>query len=705
MTDKNCNVRVAVRVRPSNKEELALNSSTIITFPRDNELKIYLNNDNITTMNLDREKRFTFDKTFGMKSEQIDIYNSIVKNDVESFMQGFNATIFAYGQTGSGKTYTILGNTGENELGILPRAIKQIFEHTKTNKNDYDYELKVSFIEIYKEKIKDLLNDNIDNKSQPFIRENNKGEISVDGAEEILVYNENDMIECLAKGVECRSTGSTKMNETSSRSHAIYTIFLTRTKKKNTILEQSQVELEGEIEENDTDKSNKVDFDEIISSKFHFVDLAGSERLKKTLAEGDRMKEGISINKGLLALGNVISKLSSSQYKNGSFVNFRDSKITRLLQDSLGGNSKTLMIACISPSELSQEETYNTLQYANRARKIKNKPVKNCELESGLIGLYKSRIIKLEQQIEQLQHINLNKNENNNLKHKLKLAEDQIKQLNNQLNKSTKQQCHDQAMLAKVYTLLNDKENTSNTSILDNINNIIHQNHNNNDDDDVINNFKSNDDILEENIMLNRYIDQCISLIQKYDSCINHNQLHDIEWYNKTNLDDIFTNNINIEQYQANLLIQQHNKEIIKDQQILKELESKQILIKKQFDQKYNDQIIELNLQLKQKEQELLILNKQKNNDIKSLKLKNTINQMKDKLKDYHKKIIDNQKFKRQYEAGEKQINKLNKSIELQKSKIIQIQQKSSNRLLTHKAWQKRMKNSLLYEKKNYKKS
>lgn len=253
-----------------------------------------------------------------------------------------------------------ISQVNEREKGILPRAIEDLFSQLQMEKekNDqYSYQVAVSFLELYNEDLVDLLCPK-ENKSQMSIRENfgrivwiGITEIPVKSPEHIYRYSLLSYFSLLHKGSLCRTTASTDMNAVSSRSHAIFSISLVQ-----------EIPLESE-------KKRLV-------SKFHFVDLAGSERLKRTNAEGERKKESISINQGLLALGNVICALGDESRKS-SHVPYRDSKLTRLLQDSLGGNSRTLMIACGSPSDLNYSETLNTLQYANRAKNIKNKVVIN----------------------------------------------------------------------------------------------------------------------------------------------------------------------------------------------------------------------------------------------------------------------------------------------------------------------------------------
>ena len=307
----------------------------------------------------DSKKSFTFDHVFGRESVQTEIFNELAAPLLEQFFAGFNATILAYGQTFSGKTYTMGScndhNTRDEERGIIPRVVLDIFERIENDRQN-SYRLHVSFLEIYQEQIRDLLMRRSDLK-EISIRESKNGLISISGIHEELVVSPSDMLRCLERGGLERTTGDTQMHSHSSRSHAIFTI----------TLEQIQ---------------QTPSYDNYIvlkRSKLHLVDLAGSERLKRTGAEGIRLRESVKINSGLLALGNVISVLGSDRLKTveDRHVPYRDSKLTRLLQDSLGGNSRTVMIACISPLEEDIDETLNTLKYAYRARKIHNKPIVN----------------------------------------------------------------------------------------------------------------------------------------------------------------------------------------------------------------------------------------------------------------------------------------------------------------------------------------
>ncbi|KFV14358.1 Chromosome-associated kinesin KIF4, partial [Pterocles gutturalis] len=320
------------------------------------------------------DKSFTYDYVFDPSVEQEEVFNTAVAPLIRGIFKGYNATVLAYGQTGSGKTYSMGGTyTASQEddpsVGVIPRVIKLLFKE-KEQRQDWEFVLKVSYLEIYNEDILDLLCPSRERSSQISIREDPKEGIKIVGLTERNVTCAQDTVSCLEQGNNSRTVASTAMNSQSSRSHAIFTVCIDQ-KKKN-------------------DKNTSF------HSKLHLVDLAGSERQKKTKAEGDRLKEtGININRGLLCLGNVISALGDEN-KKGGFVPYRDSKLTRLLQDSLGGNSHTLMIACVSPADSNLEETLNTLRYADRARKIKNKPIVNLDPQAA-------ELHHLKQQVQQLQ--------------------------------------------------------------------------------------------------------------------------------------------------------------------------------------------------------------------------------------------------------------------------------------------------------------
>ncbi|XP_058392074.1 chromosome-associated kinesin KIF4A isoform X3 [Diceros bicornis minor] len=354
-------VRVALRCRPLVPKEISEGCQMCLSFVP-GEPQVVVGTD----------KSFTYDFVFDPSTEQEEVFNTAVVPLIKGVFKGYNATVLAYGQTGSGKTYSMGGAyTAEQEneptVGVIPRVIQLLFKEID-KRSDFEFTLKVSYLEIYNEEILDLLCPSREKASQINIREDPKEGIKIVGLTEKTVLVALDTVSCLEQGNNCRTVASTAMNSQSSRSHAIFTISIEQRKK--------------------SDKNSSF------RSKLHLVDLAGSERQKKTKAEGDRLKEGININRGLLCLGNVISALGDD--KKGGFVPYRDSKLTRLLQDSLGGNSHTLMIACVSPADSNLEETLNTLRYADRARKIKNKPIVNIDPQTAELN-------HLKQQVQQLQ--------------------------------------------------------------------------------------------------------------------------------------------------------------------------------------------------------------------------------------------------------------------------------------------------------------
>lgn len=354
-------VKVALRCRPLVPKEINEGCQVCLTFVS-GEPQVTLGN----------EKSFTYDYVFDPSTEQEEVFNTSVAPLIKGIFKGYNATVIAYGQTGSGKTFSMGGAYTQDQeheptVGVIPRVIRTLFREIE-QRPDWEFILTVSYLEIYNEEILDLLS--FGNKSSQInIREDPKEGIKIVGLTERDVVSPLETVSCLELGNSCRTVASTAMNSQSSRSHAIFTISIDQRKIG--------------------DKTSSF------RSKLHLVDLAGSERQKKTKAEGDRLKEGININRGLLCLGNVISALGEEN-KKGTFVPYRNSKLTRLLQDSLGGNSHTLMIACVSPADSNMEETLNTLRYADRARQIKNKPVINLDPQSA-------ELHRLKQQVQELQ--------------------------------------------------------------------------------------------------------------------------------------------------------------------------------------------------------------------------------------------------------------------------------------------------------------
>uniref|UniRef100_A0A8B9QCB9 Kinesin family member 21A n=1 Tax=Apteryx owenii TaxID=8824 RepID=A0A8B9QCB9_APTOW len=354
---------------------------------------------------LGKDKAFTFDYVFNIDSQQEEIYIQCIEKLIEGCFEGYNATVFAYGQTGAGKTYTMgTGfdvNITEEEQGIISRAVKHLFRCIEEKKQAAikqglpppDFKVNAQFLELYNEEILDLFDTTRDidaknKKSNIKIHEDSTGGIYTVGVTTRTVNGESEMMQCLKLGALSRTTASTQMNVQSSRSHAIFTIHLC----------QTRVCPDNATDNRIISESSQMNEFETLTAKFHFVDLAGSERLKRTGATGERAKEGISINCGLLALGNVISALGDKS-KKATHVPYRDSKLTRLLQDSLGGNSQTLMIACVSPSDRDFMETLNTLKYANRARNIKNKVMVNQDRASQQINALRSEITRLQMEL------------------------------------------------------------------------------------------------------------------------------------------------------------------------------------------------------------------------------------------------------------------------------------------------------------------
>uniref|UniRef100_A0A3P8T8R3 Kinesin family member 21A n=1 Tax=Amphiprion percula TaxID=161767 RepID=A0A3P8T8R3_AMPPE len=388
-------VRVALRIRPQLARE-KIEGCHICTYVTPGEPQVILGKD----------KAFTYDYLFDMDSQQDAIYSTCTEKLIEGCFEGYNATVFAYGQTGSGKTYTM--GTGfdvnivDEELGIIPRAVHHLFKGIEERRQAAqeqgrpvpEFKINAQFLELYNEEVLDLFDSTRDMKRKSHIKihEDATGGIYTVGVTTRTVSSEAEMMQCLKLGALSRTTASTQMNVQSSRSHAIFTIHLCQVR---VCASDNQ---EDETDNRVSNGNSEMDEYETLTAKFHFVDLAGSERLKRTGATGDRAKEGISINCGLLALGNVISALGDRS-KRSSHVPYRDSKLTRLLQDSLGGNSQTVMIACISPSDRDFMETLNTLKYANRARNIKNKVMVNQDKASQQISALRTEIARLQMEL------------------------------------------------------------------------------------------------------------------------------------------------------------------------------------------------------------------------------------------------------------------------------------------------------------------
>ncbi|KAJ3324199.1 Kinesin-like protein kif3a [Blyttiomyces sp. JEL0837] len=317
-------------------------------------------------------KTFTFDSVFDWNSRQIDVYNTTARPIVESVLNGYNGTIFAYGQTGTGKTFSMEGVRDVPDLrGIIPNSFEHIFSHIKLSSINTQYLVRASYLEIYNEDILDLLNPKAGKLE---LKERADTGVYVKDLRGFVIKDVDEMDRLMSFGNKNRSVGATEMNARSSRSHSIFTITVEASEKNTTT---------GE--------------DHIRAGKLHLVDLAGSERQSKTGATGDRLKEATKINLSLSALGNVISALVDGK---SSHIPYRDSKLTRLLQDSLGGNARTLMIATLSPASYNFDETLSTLRYANRAKNIKNKPKINEDPKDAMLREFQEEIKKLKAQLE-----------------------------------------------------------------------------------------------------------------------------------------------------------------------------------------------------------------------------------------------------------------------------------------------------------------
>ncbi|TVY39677.1 Chromosome-associated kinesin [Lachnellula occidentalis] len=425
--DSKTSVKVAVRVRPPLKPsdpgfelipQRFQRSMAHVTSPT-----------NLAIDSPQGKKLFVFDRVFGEDVNQEGVWEYLVES-TNAFVQGYNVSMLAYGQSGAGKSYT-MGTSGPGEqadldvMGVIPRAAIALFEKLDdkppmSNRNsmsglrtptrystnmaalaksaEKNWTLKATYVEIYNEQLRDLLvpeHTPLHERGAVTIREDTKGHILLTGLHQVEINSVEDLMAALNFGSMIRQTDSTAINEKSSRSHAVFSLNLIQRKNKlQTAAEKRHsVPLEAM-----TGQDTLVTID----SKLHFVDLAGSERLKNTGAQGERAKEGISINAGLASLGKVISQLSSRQA--GSHVSYRDSKLTRLLQDSLGGNAITYMIACVTPAEFHLSETLNTVQYAQRARAIQSKPriqqiADNEADKQALIDRLKAEVAFLRDQI------------------------------------------------------------------------------------------------------------------------------------------------------------------------------------------------------------------------------------------------------------------------------------------------------------------
>ncbi|XP_072740010.1 kinesin-like protein KIF17 isoform X1 [Ciconia boyciana] len=355
-------VKVIVRCRPMNEREKALGCKAVVSMESARG-QCFLQN---PTTASEPPKQFTFDGAYYQEHNTEQIYNEIAYPLVEGVTEGYNGTIFAYGQTGSGKSFTMQGVVDPStQKGIIPRAFEHIFESIQCAENA-KFLVRASYLEIYNEDIRDLLG--ADTKQKLELKEHPEKGVYVKG---LSLHTVHGVVQCeqiMETGWRNRAVGYTLMNKDSSRSHSIFTVNM----EIYTVDERGQ--------------------DHLRAAKLNLVDLAGSERQSKTGATGERLKEATKINLSLSALGNVISALVDGRCKH---IPYRDSKLTRLLQDSLGGNTKTLMVACLSPADNNYDESLSTLRYANRAKNIKNKPCINEDPKDALLREYQEEIKKL----------------------------------------------------------------------------------------------------------------------------------------------------------------------------------------------------------------------------------------------------------------------------------------------------------------------
>ncbi|CAH2095573.1 unnamed protein product [Euphydryas editha] len=375
--EKNQNIQVFVRLRPLNQRERDIKSLGVVEVINGREVVVRQSQQSMHT------KRFTFDRAFPPYSKQVEVYQEVVSPLIEEVLAGYNCTVFAYGQTGTGKTHTMVGEAANDETtwqsdplaGIIPRALSQLFDELRISNTEYT--VRVSYLELYNEELFDLLSTSEDNSKLRIYEDvTRKGANIVNGLEEITVYNKNEVFKIMAQGQERKRVASTLMNAQSSRSHTVFTIVVHM-------------------------KENSPEGEELVKiGKLNLVDLAGSENISKAgsdnPAKRERARECVNINQSLLTLGRVITALVERH----PHIPYRESKLTRILQESLGGRTKTSIIATISPGHKDLEETMSTLEYANRAKNIQNKPEVNQKMtKKAILKDYAEEIDRLKRDL------------------------------------------------------------------------------------------------------------------------------------------------------------------------------------------------------------------------------------------------------------------------------------------------------------------
>ena len=359
LPEKNEAVKVAIRCRPLNEKELAQGNQQVVSINRArHEIMVQ------RPFQQEDPKQFTFDLVYGADAEQANIYAETASPIIANVLEGYNGTIFAYGQTGTGKTHTMtVVIADEEQRGIMPRSFDGIFSSIESDSDQTQFLVRASYLEIYNEEVRDLLSKNPKNRLE--LHEKVDSGVYVKDLSYFAAKSSEEVRKIMYIGSKNRSVGSTNMNKHSSRSHSLFTI----------TVERSELGADGK--------------QHIRVGKLNMVDLAGSERIAKTGASGERLKEATKINLSLSTLCHVISSLTDPK---ASYIPYRDSKLTRLLQDSLGGNTKTVMIANVGPADYNYDETMNTLRYASRAKNIQNKPRINEDPKDALLREYQEEI-------------------------------------------------------------------------------------------------------------------------------------------------------------------------------------------------------------------------------------------------------------------------------------------------------------------------
>ena len=494
------NVNVICRFRPMNDLEKTSGNETVVEFTSPTSL----------TFRSSREKNtyhFTFDRIFPPHATQLELYDFGAKAIIESVLNGYNGTVLAYGQTSSGKTYTMEGEVEKPAIrGIIPRMIDHVFEHIYKNEG-IEFILKVSMIEIYQEKIRDLIDLSKVNLN---IREDSIKGIYVDGVSEHYVARPNDILELLAIGSSHRAQAATYMNEHSSRSHSIFILTINQSNKK-----------EG---------YSKI-------GKLYLVDLAGSEKISKTGVTGHTLEEAKIINKSLTTLGRVINNLTDGK---STHIPYRESKLTRVLQESLGGNSKTCLIITCSPSAYNESESLSTLRFGERAKKIKNKPKINkeitvAELQKLVLNL-KDTIKKADCRISQLEEFikanglsvpesNYQKEEDEEQKSKQRDEREKIKDEENKIeemkSKLIKEKIPIMERINNVLNLVVDNEDDNRVELIANIKALKEkyekmENKKNIENSNIVNNNLQNSNLNNKNFDDRKFCDNLVNVIKNF---------------------------------------------------------------------------------------------------------------------------------------------------------------------------------------------